>query len=59
LEIDIPLNLTSPVSNRSEEHKPGGMGYYLRRVGPKDIISYLKSNPRTADLMKKTFKLNN
>jgi len=34
------------------------MGYYLRRVGPKEIISYLKSNPRTADLMKKTFKLN-
>jgi len=28
------------------------MGYYLRRVGSKEIISYLKSNPRTADLMK-------
>src|SRR5215467_1753155 len=46
------------IRNRSEEEdKPGGMGYYLRRVGPKEIISYLKSNPRTADLMKKTFKL--
>ncbi|HYA85365.1 MAG TPA: hypothetical protein VEH06_18260, partial [Candidatus Bathyarchaeia archaeon] len=47
------------IRNRSEkEDRPGGMGYYLRRVGPKEIISYLKSNPRTADLMKKTFKLN-
>jgi sulfite reductase beta subunit-like hemoprotein len=47
------------IRNRSEEEdRPGGMGYYLRRVGPKEIISYLKSNPRTADLMKKTFKLN-
>jgi sulfite reductase (NADPH) hemoprotein beta-component len=41
-----------------EENRPGGMGYFLRRVGPKEIISYLKSNPKTADLMKKTFKLN-
>jgi len=47
------------IRNRSaEEDRPGGMGYYLRRVGSKEIISYLKSNPRTADLMKKTFKLN-
>jgi sulfite reductase beta subunit-like hemoprotein len=47
------------IRNRSEEEdRPGGMGYYLRRVGLKGIISYLKSNPRTADLMKKTFKLN-
>jgi len=47
------------IRNRSEEEdRPGGMGYYLRRVGSKEIISYLKSNPRTADLMKKTFKLN-
>jgi sulfite reductase beta subunit-like hemoprotein len=47
------------IRNRSEEEdRPGGMGYYLRRVDPKEIISYLKSNPRTADLMKKTFKLN-
>ena len=47
------------VTNRSEEEdRPGGMGYFLRRVGPKEIISYLKSNPKTADLMKKTFKLN-
>jgi sulfite reductase beta subunit-like hemoprotein len=34
----------------------GGMGYFLRRVGAKEIISYLKSSPKTADLMKKTFK---
>ena len=47
------------IRNRSEEEdRPGGMGYYLRRVGSQKIISYLKSNPRTADLMKKTFKLN-
>jgi sulfite reductase beta subunit-like hemoprotein len=47
------------VKNRSQdEARPGGMGYFLRRVGSKDIISYLKSNPKTADLMKKTFKLN-
>ena len=47
------------VRNRSEEEdRPGGMGYFLRRVGPKEIISYLKSNPKTADLMKKTFKGN-
>nr|MDP9290157.1 nitrite/sulfite reductase [Thermoproteota archaeon] len=45
------------VRNRSEEEdRPGGMGYFNRRVGPREIISYLKSNPKTADLMKKTFK---
>ena len=47
------------VRNRSEEEeRPSGMGYFLKRVGPKDIISYLKSNPKTADLMKRTFKVN-
>ena len=46
------------IRNRSkEEERPGGMGYFLRRAGAKEIISYLKSNPKTADLMKKTFKL--
>ncbi|MGH9878067.1 MAG: hypothetical protein ACRD5H_10550, partial [Nitrososphaerales archaeon] len=45
------------VTNRSQEEvKPGGMGYFLRRLGARKIISYLKSNPNTADLMKKTFK---
>lgn len=45
------------VTNRSqEEARPGGMGYFLLRAGAKAIISYLKSNPKTADLMKKTFK---
>ncbi|MDQ6667755.1 MAG: hypothetical protein M3Y53_05955 [Thermoproteota archaeon] len=47
------------VRNRSEEEdRPGGMGYFIRRVGPEEIISYLKSNPKTADFMKKTFKYN-
>jgi hypothetical protein len=32
------------------------MGYFMRRVGPKEIISYLKSNPKTAELMKKSFR---
>jgi sulfite reductase beta subunit-like hemoprotein len=47
------------IRNRSneEEHRPGGMGYLLRRVGTKEIISYLKSNPKTRDLMKKSFKV--
>lgn len=46
------------VGNRSEdENRQGGMGYFLRRVGLKEIISYLKSNQRTKDMMKKTFKL--
>jgi sulfite reductase (NADPH) hemoprotein beta-component len=45
------------VTNRSqEESRPGRMGYFFRRVGAKEIISHLKSNPKTADLMKKTFK---
>src|SRR5438094_3113820 len=45
------------VRNRSEdENRPGGLGYFLRRVGPKEIISYLKSNPKTSNLMIKTFK---
>ncbi|MFZ0511028.1 MAG: nitrite/sulfite reductase [Candidatus Nitrosopolaris sp.] len=47
------------VKNRShKEDRPGGMGYFLRRMGAKDILSYLKSNPKIVDLMKKTFKLN-
>ena len=46
------------IRNRSkEEERPGEMGYFLKRAGAKEIISYLKSNPKTADLMKKTFKL--
>ncbi|MGH9910228.1 MAG: nitrite/sulfite reductase, partial [Nitrososphaerales archaeon] len=45
------------IANRSqEEARPGGMGYFFRRVGAKEIIAYLKSNPKTVDLMKKTFK---
>ncbi len=45
------------IANRlQEEARPGGMGYFFRRVGAKEIIAYLKSNPKTVDLMKKTFK---
>lgn len=47
------------VKNRSKEEgedKPGMMGYFLRRIEAKAIISYLKTNPNTAQLMKKTFK---
>ncbi|MEM4311291.1 MAG: hypothetical protein QXX95_02770 [Nitrososphaerales archaeon] len=41
------------ISNRlPEEARPGGMGYFLRRIGAKKTIEYLKSNPRTAHLMK-------
>ncbi|MEM3084367.1 MAG: hypothetical protein QXP61_04675, partial [Nitrososphaerales archaeon] len=41
------------VRNRSrEDDKPGGMGYFLRRVGAKAIIAYLKSDPQTSALMK-------
>jgi hypothetical protein len=36
----------------SYECKEGGMGYFLRRIGPKTVIEWLKSNPKTADLMK-------
>jgi len=47
------------IRNKSneEEQRPGGMGYCLRRIGAKEIISHLKSNPKTEDLMKKTFKV--
>lgn len=48
------------IKNRSkegEEMRSGGMGYFLRRIGEKEIISYLKSTPKTKDLMKKTFKI--
>ena len=45
------------IKNKSkQEERPGGMGYFLRRVERKKIISCLKSNPKTAELMKKTFK---
>jgi hypothetical protein len=40
-----------------EEKRPGGMGYFLRKMGAKEIIYYLKSNIKTKDLMKKTFKV--
>lgn len=41
----------------NQGYGPGKMGYFMRRVGPKEIISYLKSNPKTADLMKKSFTI--
>jgi sulfite reductase beta subunit-like hemoprotein len=43
-------------STINEECEPGKMGYFMRRVGPKEIISYLKLNPKTAELMKKSFR---
>jgi sulfite reductase beta subunit-like hemoprotein len=39
---------------RDELSKPGQMGYFFRRVGLEGIIEYLKGNPDTAELMKKT-----
>jgi sulfite reductase (ferredoxin) len=39
-----------------EEDRPGGMGYFFRRIEAEGIISSLKSNPKTAKLMKRTFK---
>jgi sulfite reductase (NADPH) hemoprotein beta-component len=44
-------------STINEECEPGKMGYFMRRVGPKQIISYLKSNPKTAELMNKVSEL--
>ena len=48
------------IKNRSkegEEMRAGGMGYFFRRIGAKEIIRYLKLTPKTKDLMKKTFKV--
>jgi sulfite reductase (NADPH) hemoprotein beta-component len=36
----------------SYECRPGEMGYFFRRIGSKMIIQWLKSNPKTAHLMK-------
>ncbi|MGH9925271.1 MAG: hypothetical protein ACRD5B_07810, partial [Nitrososphaeraceae archaeon] len=44
-------------SNRlPEEAKPGGMGYFFRRVGVKSIIDWLKSDPRTTGLIARPSK---
>ncbi len=40
-----------------DESKPGEMGYFFRRISAKGIISSLKSNPKTVELMKRTFKI--
>ncbi|HZD36233.1 MAG TPA: hypothetical protein VE130_13610 [Nitrososphaeraceae archaeon] len=42
---------TNMSSSSTYEDKQGGMGYFFRRIGPKTIIEWLKSNPKTADLM--------
>ena len=34
-----------------EEARPGGMGYFIRRVGAQGVILRLKKDPRTAKLM--------
>ena len=33
----------------TEESRPGGMGYFFRRINAKGIISSLKSNPKTVE----------
>ena len=43
---------TNMSSLSSYECRQGGMGYFFGRIGPKMIIQWLKSNPKTADLMK-------
>jgi sulfite reductase beta subunit-like hemoprotein len=43
---------TNMSSLSSYERKEGRMGYFFRRIGPKTVIEWLKSNPKTADLMK-------
>lgn len=46
-------------SNRlpqGRESEPGGMGYFIRRVGAKAVIEYLKKNPKTAQLMTRAIK---
>ena len=41
----------------SANRLPGeGMGYFHQRLGRELIIKHLKENPRTAQLMKTTFK---
>ncbi len=45
------------VKERSvDEAKPGGMGYFLRRVGAAAIINHLKEEQRTSALMAKRVK---
>lgn len=44
------------VNKLPEEDRPGGMGYFFRRIRTKGIIAYLSSNPKTAHLMAKTSK---
>jgi sulfite reductase (NADPH) hemoprotein beta-component len=39
-----------------EESRPGGMGYFFRRINARGIISNLKSNSKTGNLMTRTFK---
>ena len=41
---------------RPEEAVPGGVGYFLNRVGSAGIIEWLKNDPSTAPLMKRTTK---
>jgi sulfite reductase beta subunit-like hemoprotein len=47
------------ISNRLQdgiESQPGGMGYFVRRVGAKGVIEYLKKNSKTAPLMTRSIK---
>lgn len=47
------------VTNRQSqgrEAEPGGMGYFLRRVGARGIIEALKKNPKTSALMVRSIR---
>ncbi|MGH2638139.1 MAG: hypothetical protein ACRDF4_02470, partial [Rhabdochlamydiaceae bacterium] len=39
-----------------KEAEPGGMGYFIRRIGAKSVIEHLKKNPKTAALMIRSMK---
>jgi sulfite reductase (NADPH) hemoprotein beta-component len=39
-----------------EEARPGGMGYFFRRIGPTAIIAWLRGHPKTAALMEKPWR---
>ena len=43
-------------SGEPDAVRPGGMGYFFRRVGARAIIDFLKGNPKTSHLMSKTVK---
>jgi sulfite reductase (NADPH) hemoprotein beta-component len=45
------------LANRNaEETRPGGTGYFFKRIGTRSIINHLSNDPRTAQLMSKKVK---